>query len=208
MRYRGDVRGPSVEGDGESAHSEWGGAPRTDSGESQFRLVSSFFFLFLRPQAHVCCVVGWVWQLCTRWIQVGAFYPFSRDHSTIDAPPHELYKSPAVAAVSRTVRQGGHSLPSASQNRRHRYHHRHHHGHRQQPAVAHAKHTNELGDVIGLTRGCMVPCLRSQVLTMRYRLLPYLYTGLYEAHSSGAMLAKPLFAAFPQDHNTHDIDDQ
>jgi alpha-glucosidase len=87
-------------------------------------------------------------ELCTRWIQVGAFYPFSRDHSTIDAPPHELYKSPAVAAVSRTV------------------------------------------------------------LTMRYRLLPYLYTGLYEAHSSGAMLAKPLFAAFPQDHNTHDIDDQ
>jgi alpha-glucosidase (family GH31 glycosyl hydrolase) len=41
--------------------------------------------------------------LCARWIAVGAFYPFSRDHNAIGNAPQELYRWESVTEISQRV---------------------------------------------------------------------------------------------------------
>ena len=49
-------------------------------------------------------------ELCARWIEVGSFYPFCRDHSSINTLPQELYRWPQVASIGASVLQVRYSL--------------------------------------------------------------------------------------------------
>ncbi|XP_015118649.1 lysosomal alpha-glucosidase isoform X2 [Diachasma alloeum] len=88
-------------------------------------------------------------ELCNRWMQVGAFYPFSRNHNSDD-----------------TIEQ----------------------------------------DPVAL--GALVVRSSKKALMIKYRLLPYLYTLFFKAHSFGSPVISPLFFSFWEDKNTLDIDSQ
>ncbi|XP_073692479.1 sucrase-isomaltase, intestinal-like [Garra rufa] len=89
------------------------------------------------------------YEMCLRWMQLGAFYPFSRNHNTINMPRQDpVAWGPEFAAISRDV------------------------------------------------------------LNIRYTLLPYLYTLMYEAHAHGNTVVRPLLHEFVTDANTWTIDRQ
>ena len=87
-------------------------------------------------------------ELCARWMQLGSFYTFSRNHNTISARSQEPYLWESVAKNSRTS------------------------------------------------------------LAIRYSLLNYYYTLLYQASQNGAAVIRPLFYEHPSDSTTFAIDRQ
>lgn len=49
-------------------------------------------------------------ELCNRWMQLSAFFPFYRNHNTLSAIPQEAYIWPSVAAATRSAIQIRYSL--------------------------------------------------------------------------------------------------
>uniref|UniRef100_A0A0N5AKZ6 P-type domain-containing protein n=1 Tax=Syphacia muris TaxID=451379 RepID=A0A0N5AKZ6_9BILA len=87
-------------------------------------------------------------ELCLRWHQLGAFYPFSRNHNTEGAIPQDPGRWDSVAEAARNA------------------------------------------------------------LQLRYKLLPYLYSLLYDASINGRMVVKPLFFMNPTNDVSLDISNQ
>ncbi|KAI4533822.1 hypothetical protein MG293_016841 [Ovis ammon polii] len=88
-------------------------------------------------------------ELCVRWTQLGAFYPFMRNHNALISQPQEPYR------FSETAQQA-----------------------------------------------------MRKAFTLRYVLLPYLYTLFHGAHVRGETVARPLFLEFPEDPSTWTVDRQ
>ncbi|GAB6030870.1 hypothetical protein CHUAL_007705 [Chamberlinius hualienensis] len=85
-------------------------------------------------------------ELCIRWMQLGSFYSFARNHNSqgqIAQDPPSLGEQVVNASV--------------------------------------------------------------KVLNERYRLLPHLYTLLYQAHTTGSTVIRPLFFEFPSDPQTWNV---
>ncbi|CAB1342335.1 unnamed protein product [Coregonus sp. 'balchen'] len=129
----------------------WTGDVRSDWEQLRYSIPAVLLFgLFGVPLAgaDVCGFGGdTTEELCVRWTQLGAFYPFMRNHN--DKPNAEPYVFGQEAQAA----------------------------------------------------------MRSAV-TLRYSLLPFLYTLFYHAHTSADTVATPLFLQFPSDPNCQTIDRQ
>ena len=56
--------------------------------------------------------------------------------------------------------------------------------------------------------GTEVESICRKYLELRYRLLPYLYTAVWQAHKNGIPIVRPLWFMYPKDRTTYDIEDQ
>lgn len=110
-------------------------------------------------------------ELCTRWMQLGAFYPFSRNHNSQNEKV-----TGGMRDLGCGVRDGGcRGMP----------------GRAGAGAVADSPHLPQAQDPTAFS-----PAARTamkDVLLTRYSLLPFLYTLFHRAHLHGETVARPLF---------------
>ncbi|KAL4657912.1 lysosomal alpha-glucosidase [Arapaima gigas] len=131
----------------------WTGDVRSDWDQLRYSVPATLLFgLYGVPLvgADVCGFGGdTTEELCVRWTQLGAFYPFMRNHNDRPNAPQEPFVfSPQAQDAMRAA------------------------------------------------------------ITLRYSLLPLLYTLFHHAHVSGSTVARPLFLEFPSDPNCQTIDRQ
>ncbi|NXE99258.1 MGA protein, partial [Menura novaehollandiae] len=123
----------------------WDQLPKSVIGTIPFGLFSKF-----QTGADIC---GFFqdseYELCLRWMELGAFYPYSRNHNGK--------------------------------------------GTRRQDPVSWNSTFEEVS---------------RNVLNIRYTLLPYLYTLMYDAHAHGSTVVRPVLHEFVEDKNTWEIYEQ
>uniref|UniRef100_A0A8C5CTQ6 alpha-glucosidase n=1 Tax=Gadus morhua TaxID=8049 RepID=A0A8C5CTQ6_GADMO len=133
---------------------KWAGHWLGDNNSSWDQLYKSIIgdsplsLFFWKTGADICGFFNTAeYEMCLRWMQLGAFYPYSRNHNGKGSPDPVSWNS-TFAEASRDV------------------------------------------------------------LNIRYTLLPYLYTLMFEAHTSGNTVVRPLLHEFVEDRATWDVDRQ
>ncbi|OJJ42298.1 hypothetical protein ASPZODRAFT_2122517 [Penicilliopsis zonata CBS 506.65] len=130
----------------------WGGDNNSRWGSMWFAIPQALSFqLFGIPMFGVdtCGFMGNTdEELCNRWMQLSAFFPFYRNHNVLGAIPQEPYNWASVIEATITAQK------------------------------------------------------------VRFALLPYLYTLLYQAHATGSPVMRALAWNFPNDPRLADADTQ
>lgn len=121
---------------------EWNQVDKSIIGMLEFSLFGISY-----TGADICGFTGaTTYELCSRWTQLGAFYPYSRNHNGKGYPRQD------PASFNQTFQD-----------------------------------------------------MARNILNVRYKLLPYLYTLMFEAHATGSTVIRPLLHEFVSDKNTWDV---
>lgn len=111
-------------------------------------------------------------ELCVRWTQLGAFYPFMRNHNDL----HSVVRAGPVPAVPPPVARE-HGGPGQSRCGT--------------PGLLCPLHPAQPQEPYRFSEPAQQAMRKA--LALRYALLPHLYTLFHAAHVRGETVARPLF---------------
>lgn len=125
-------------------------------------------------------------ELCVRWTQLGAFYPFMRNHN--DHGNRVSTGLGALALVGTALGGLGAALSPGLRCA---------HGARRSPTIPvlpeHPASPSPLQPQEPYAFSPAAQDAMRKALRLRYSLLPYLYTLFHRAHAAGETVARPLF---------------